>query len=108
MLNGACDGTCEVAATAEKYPVSRAACEKSERVLICPIKLQPYSSTAPGATYKFTLTDSAGSRVAAQASNGLGQTGPEGLSTTYSYIGLGRTNNYVEVDLALSSDGASC
>ncbi|WVR07022.1 hypothetical protein IAU60_004061 [Kwoniella sp. DSM 27419] len=75
VLNGACDGDCQ--------PVDDS---------------KTYSSTGvsySGATYKFTVLDTLGRRVAQQVAQ-LPQTGYHALHTPYAFFGLGRTNNYVE------------
>lgn len=77
------------------------------------LKIQPLGVSYSGATYKFTVLDTLGRRVAQQgrlstvstvivnqADLGLvaqlPQTAYHALGTPYSYIGLGRTNNYIE------------
>ncbi|KAK9897721.1 hypothetical protein P389DRAFT_169746 [Cystobasidium minutum MCA 4210] len=72
--NGACDGAC-VTAEGEKY--------------------QPYGVSYSGASYKFTVLDTGGTRRATQVGQ-LPQTAYLSLQLPYSYFGLGRTNNYVE------------
>jgi hypothetical protein len=68
------------------------------QILIRVVIMQPYGASAPGATFKFTVLDSAGKRVATQVSQ-LAQAAYDTMQTPYSYFGLGRTNNYVEVSL---------
>lgn len=48
-----------------------------------------------GATYKYTVLDTAGHRSAAQVGQ-LPQTSYQSTQTPYSFFGLGRTNNYIE------------
>lgn len=48
-----------------------------------------------GATYKYTVLDTAGHRSAAQVGQ-LPQTSYQSIQTPYSFFGLGRTNNYIE------------
>ncbi|KAF8188320.1 hypothetical protein BJ912DRAFT_1031903 [Pholiota molesta] len=73
VLNGACDnGWCYSPNGSERY--------------------HPFGVSYSGATYKYTVLDTAGHRSAAQAS----QTSYQSLQTPYSFIGLGRTNNYIE------------
>ena len=57
--------------------------------------LQPYGVSYSGATYKYTVFDTAGQRSAAQVGQ-LPQTGYHALHTPYAFFGLGRTNNYIE------------
>ncbi|WWC89342.1 uncharacterized protein L201_004263 [Kwoniella dendrophila CBS 6074] len=75
VLNGACEGICEPAQGGKSY--------------------SPLGVSHSGATYKFTILDTLGHRVAQQVSQ-LPQTGYHSLHTPYAYFGLGRTNNYVE------------
>ncbi|ORX36662.1 hypothetical protein BD324DRAFT_626704 [Kockovaella imperatae] len=75
VLNGACERECVPSAGGPKY--------------------SPLGVSYSGATYKFTVLDTLGHRVAQQAAQ-LPQTGYHALGTPYSFIGLGRTNNYVE------------
>jgi integrin alpha FG-GAP repeat containing protein 1 len=67
----------------------------------------------PGGSNKFTVLDTLGHRVAQQGKAGslylitvpqLPQSSYHALGTPYSYIGLGRTNNYVEVGLEYHSE----
>ncbi|EJU05797.1 hypothetical protein DACRYDRAFT_75178 [Dacryopinax primogenitus] len=79
-LNGACSGFCQ--RDGENY--------------------KPFGTGFPGASYKYTILDTTGKRSAAQGmfpTQHLGQqpqTGYHALHTPYAYLGLGRTNNYIE------------
>lgn len=88
MLNGACQaGICEPLDGSAKY--------------------KAFGASLPGATYKFTVLDTAGRRAATQVSQ-LTQTAYNALQLPYSFFGLGRTNNYVEnlfVGSTLQTDG---
>lgn len=75
-LNGACLGFCEPST------------EGGERY-------RPWGNNYGGASYKFTVLDTNGVRRAQQVGQ-LPSTSYSSLGTSYSYIGLGRTNNYVE------------
>ncbi|EIN08003.1 hypothetical protein PUNSTDRAFT_121158 [Punctularia strigosozonata HHB-11173 SS5] len=76
VLNGACDnGWCTVPNSTERY--------------------HPYGVSYSGATFKYTVIDTAGGRSAAQVGQ-LPQTSYQSLLTPYSFFGLGRTNNYIE------------
>ncbi|WVQ82354.1 hypothetical protein IAT38_004482 [Cryptococcus sp. DSM 104549] len=75
VLNGVCDGKCEPSAGGKSY--------------------SPLGVSYSGATYKFTVLDTVGHRVAQQVAQ-LPQTGYHALQTPYAFFGLGRTNNYVE------------
>ncbi|WWC70229.1 uncharacterized protein I206_104179 [Kwoniella pini CBS 10737] len=75
VLNGACEGECEPVQGGKAY--------------------NPLGVSYSGATYKFTVLDTEGHRVAQQVAQ-LPQTGYHSLHTPYAYFGLGRTNNYVE------------
>nr|XP_019007302.1 uncharacterized protein I203_00900 [Kwoniella mangroviensis CBS 8507]OCF70763.1 hypothetical protein I203_00900 [Kwoniella mangroviensis CBS 8507] len=75
VLNGACEGKCEPTDGGNSYSALGVS----------------YS----GASYKFTVLDTTGHRVAQQVAQ-LPQTGYHSLHTPYAYFGLGRTNNYVE------------
>ncbi|OWT41807.1 hypothetical protein C362_00168 [Cryptococcus neoformans Bt1] len=75
VLNGVCDGKCEPTSGGKSY--------------------NPLGVSYSGATYKFTVLDTAGHRVAQQVAQ-LPQTGYHALQTPYAFFGLGRTNNYVE------------
>ncbi|KAI0689777.1 hypothetical protein BC835DRAFT_1407738 [Cytidiella melzeri] len=55
----------------------------------------PFGVSYSGATYKYTVLDTAGGRSAAAVGQ-LPQTSYQALLTPYSYFGLGRTNNYIE------------
>jgi hypothetical protein len=57
--------------------------------------LQPFGVSYSGASYKYTVLDTAGRRSAAQVGQ-LPQTAYHSLGTPYSFFGLGRTNNYIE------------
>lgn len=76
VLNGACDRDCEPADGGKKYSALGAS----------------YS----GATFKFTVFDTGGKRHAQQVPQ-LPQTAHHALYSPHTYIGLGRTNNYIEV-----------
>ena len=56
---------------------------------------QAYGVSYSGASYKFTILDPSGTRRATQAGQ-LAQTSYLSLLTPYAYVGLGRTNNYIE------------
>ncbi|KAF9551253.1 hypothetical protein CPC08DRAFT_316251 [Agrocybe pediades] len=58
-------------------------------------KYHPFGVSYSGATYKYTILDTAGHRSAAQVGQ-LPQTSYHSLQTPYSFFGLGRTNNYIE------------
>ncbi|KAF5324887.1 hypothetical protein D9611_004159 [Ephemerocybe angulata] len=76
VLNGACDnGWCYSPNGSEKY--------------------HPFGVSYSGASYKYTVLDTAGRRSAAQVGQ-LPQTSYHSLGTPYSFFGLGRTNNYIE------------
>ncbi|KAK4688706.1 integrin alpha FG-GAP repeat containing protein 1, partial [Tremellales sp. Uapishka_1] len=75
VLNGACDRDCLPADGGKKY--------------------SPLGVSYSGATYKFTVLDTLGRRVATQVAQ-LPQTSYHSLHSPYSFIGLGRTNNYIE------------
>jgi len=76
VLNGACDnGWCTGQNASQKY--------------------QPFGVSYSGASYKYTVLDTTGRRSAAQAGQ-LPQTSYQALLTPYSFVGLGRTNNYIE------------
>ncbi|KAF8968304.1 hypothetical protein BDZ97DRAFT_1655046 [Flammula alnicola] len=76
VLNGACNnGWCYSPNGSERY--------------------HPFGVSYSGATYKYTVLDTAGRRSAAQVGQ-LPQTSYQSLQTPYSFFGLGRTNNYIE------------
>ncbi|EMD34350.1 hypothetical protein CERSUDRAFT_117229 [Gelatoporia subvermispora B] len=76
VLNGACgSGLCSTPNSSAKY--------------------HPFGVSYSGATYKYTVLDTAGGRSAAQVGQ-LPQTSYHSLLTPYAYFGLGRTNNYIE------------
>ncbi|KAJ2926340.1 hypothetical protein H1R20_g10751, partial [Candolleomyces eurysporus] len=76
VLNGACDNVwCYSPNGTEKY--------------------HPFGVSYSGASYKYTVLDTAGRRSAAQVGQ-LPQTSYHSLGTPYSFFGLGRTNNYIE------------
>ncbi|KIM49554.1 hypothetical protein M413DRAFT_438743 [Hebeloma cylindrosporum] len=76
VLNGACgNGWCYGANGSGRY--------------------HPFGVSYSGATYKYTVLDTAGHRSAAQVGQ-LPQTAYQSLQTPYSFFGLGRTNNYIE------------
>ncbi|KAI7881702.1 hypothetical protein K492DRAFT_236516 [Lichtheimia hyalospora FSU 10163] len=56
---------------------------------------KPYGVNYPGATLKFTVLDTSGTKRAHLVSQ-LAQTSYMSLQTPYCLVGLGRTNNYVE------------
>ncbi|KEP52797.1 T-cell immunomodulatory protein [Rhizoctonia solani 123E] len=64
-------------------------CEKSSG------KYKPFGATNPGASFKYTVLDTKGERSAAFGTQ-LPQTGYQALHTPYAFLGLGRTNNYIE------------
>jgi hypothetical protein len=49
-----------------------------------------------GGTFKYTVIDTTGSRSAAQVAQ-LPQTAHHALQAPYAFLGLGRTNNYIEL-----------
>ncbi|KAK8864374.1 hypothetical protein IAR55_001622 [Kwoniella newhampshirensis] len=75
VLNGACEGDCQPTVGGKSY--------------------SPLGVSYSGATYKFTVLDTLGLRVAQQVAQ-LPQTGYHALHTPYAFFGLGRTNNYIE------------
>ncbi|WRT66340.1 uncharacterized protein IL334_003295 [Kwoniella shivajii] len=75
VLNGACEGKCEPTDGGKPY--------------------NALGVSYSGATYKFTVLNTAGHRVAQQVAQ-LPQTGYQSLNAPYAYFGLGRTNNYIE------------
>ncbi|KAK7062132.1 T-cell immunomodulatory protein [Favolaschia claudopus] len=76
VLNGACgNGWCYGPNGTERY--------------------HPFGVSYSGASYKYTVLDTTGSRSAAQVGQ-LPQTSYQSLQTPYSFFGLGRTNNYIE------------
>ncbi|KAF5364540.1 hypothetical protein D9757_011334 [Collybiopsis confluens] len=58
-------------------------------------KYHPFGVSYSGASYKYTVLDTVGSRSAAQVAQ-LPQTSYHSLQSPYSFFGLGRTNNYIE------------
>ncbi|KDN40618.1 hypothetical protein RSAG8_07947, partial [Rhizoctonia solani AG-8 WAC10335] len=64
-------------------------CEKSSG------KYKPFGATNPGASFKYTVLDTRGERSAAFGTQ-LPQTGYQALHAPYAFLGLGRTNNYIE------------
>ncbi|KAJ7611627.1 hypothetical protein FB45DRAFT_940496 [Roridomyces roridus] len=58
-------------------------------------RYHPFGVSYSGASYKYTVLDTTGSRSAAQVGQ-LPQTSYQSLHTPYSFFGLGRTNNYIE------------
>jgi len=76
VLNGACDsGWCYTKNNSARY--------------------HPFGVSYSGATFKYTVLDTAGRRSAACVGQ-LPQTSYHALQTPYSFFGLGRTNNYIE------------
>ncbi|KAG8681103.1 hypothetical protein FRC08_015836, partial [Ceratobasidium sp. 394] len=65
-----------------------------------------FGATNPGASFKYTVLDTSGHRSAAFASQ-LPQTSYQSLHTPYAFLGLGRTNNYIESLTAGSSSPRS-
>ncbi|KAJ3021428.1 hypothetical protein HKX48_008522 [Thoreauomyces humboldtii] len=57
--------------------------------------MQPYGVNYVGASFKYTVLDTAGKRRATQAAQ-LPQSTYFSLQTPYALFGLGRTNNYIE------------
>ncbi|ELU43764.1 T-cell immunomodulatory protein [Rhizoctonia solani AG-1 IA] len=85
VLNGACpSGICETSSG----------------------KYKPFGSTNPGASFKYTVLDTRGDRSAAFGTQ-LPQTGYQVLHTPYAFLGLGRTNNYIETLIAGSTSPQS-
>lgn len=76
LLNGACDIYC-VNATNEKD------------------RYKAFGANLIGGSYKFTILDTYGKRHAAQFTQ-VPTTAFDALYTPYSFMGLGRTNNYIE------------
>ncbi|KAF8602747.1 hypothetical protein BDV93DRAFT_494396 [Ceratobasidium sp. AG-I] len=56
---------------------------------------KPSGAMNPGASFKYTVLDTSGQRSAASAGQ-LPQTGYQALNMPYAFLGLGRTNNYIE------------
>ncbi|CAE6446827.1 unnamed protein product [Rhizoctonia solani] len=75
-------------------------CEKSSG------KYKPFGATNPGASFKYTVLDTRGERSAAFGTQ-LPQTGYQALHTPYAFLGLGRTNNYIETLTAGSTSPQS-
>ncbi|KAG8719560.1 hypothetical protein FRC09_010950 [Ceratobasidium sp. 395] len=65
-----------------------------------------FGATNLGASFKYTVLDTSGHRSAAFASQ-LSQTSYQSLHTPYAFLGLGRTNNYIESLTAGSSSPRS-
>ncbi|KAG9121544.1 hypothetical protein FRC07_002449 [Ceratobasidium sp. 392] len=65
-----------------------------------------FGATNLGASFKYTVLDTSGHRSAAFASQ-LPQTSYQSLHTPYAFLGLGRTNNYIESFTAGSSSPRS-
>ncbi|KAG8784926.1 hypothetical protein FRC12_018139 [Ceratobasidium sp. 428] len=65
-----------------------------------------FGATNLGASFKYTVLDTSGHRSAAFASQ-LPQTSYQSLHTPYAFLGLGRTNNYIESLTAGSSSPRS-
>ena len=86
MLNGACDGVCP--------PLKSIGENESSSVTRSSFK--PWGVNYAGASYKFTVLDPNGVRRAQHVGQ-LAQTGYGALLTPSTYLGLGRTNNYVEL-----------
>jgi integrin alpha FG-GAP repeat containing protein 1 len=59
------------------------------------VRYHPFGVSYSGATFKYTVLDTAGRRSAASVGQ-LPQTSYHALQTPYSFFGLGRTNNYIE------------
>ncbi|GAA6063243.1 hypothetical protein JCM10212_000345 [Sporobolomyces blumeae] len=76
LLNGACRGWCEPQEPGQS-------------------RYRPYGSSYSGASFKFTVLDPSGARRSTQYGQ-LSQTSYLSLQLPYAYLGLGRTNNYVE------------
>jgi len=93
VLNGACGNVwCYNANGTERYHVRPSA---SSSCLWTQFRPQPFGVSYSGASYKYTVLDTAGRRSAAQIGQ-LPQTSYHSLGTPYSFFGLGRTNNYIE------------
>jgi integrin alpha FG-GAP repeat containing protein 1 len=76
VLNGACDnGWC--------YSQNKS------------VRYHPFGVSYSGATFKYTVLDTAGRRSAASVGQ-LPQSSYHALQTPYAFFGLGRTNNYIE------------
>ncbi|KAI5117253.1 hypothetical protein M0805_006416 [Coniferiporia weirii] len=58
-------------------------------------RYHPFGVSYSGASFKYTILDTSGSRSAAQVAQ-LPQTAYQALLTPYAFFGLGRTNNYIE------------
>lgn len=110
VLNGACDGDCQLATGGPKYKVSashrRATLSCQLAVLTCSLWASATQVRRTNSPCSILLVDALHSRVGLQPATGqlrlcvaaqLPQTGYHALGTPYSFIGLGRTNNYVEV-----------
>jgi integrin alpha FG-GAP repeat containing protein 1 len=59
------------------------------------VRYHPFGVSYSGATFKYTVLDTAGRRSAASVGQ-LPQTSYHAVQTPYSFFGLGRTNNYIE------------
>jgi hypothetical protein len=66
------------------------------------IELQPWGVSYSGGTFKYTVIGTTGSRSAAQVAQ-LSQTAHHALQAPYAFLGLGRTNNYIELLFAGST-----
>lgn len=73
---------------------------------VCDGGHKAFGATNVGASFKYTVLDTSGHRSAAFA-NQLPQTSYQSLHTPYTFIGLGRTNNYIESLTAGSSSPQS-
>ncbi|GAA5951802.1 hypothetical protein JCM3765_003122 [Sporobolomyces pararoseus] len=75
VLNGACNNWCQPSPDEDRF--------------------KPYGSSYSGASFKFTVLDPTGSRRSTQYAQ-LPFTSYLSLGSPSAYLGLGRTNNYVE------------
>ena len=76
LLNGACDVYCNNALNEKE-------------------KYKAFGASLIGGSYKFTILDNSGGRHAASFAQ-IPSTAFDALYTPYSFMGLGRTNNYIE------------
>ncbi|KAF5386695.1 hypothetical protein D9615_001974 [Tricholomella constricta] len=116
VLNGACDnGWCYPPNSSDRYHVNNHSVMSPFGEELTFVLLQPFGVSYSGASYKYTVLDTAGHRSAAQGIvtpdhiliasqpdsrkspvGQLPQTSYHALQTPYSFFGLGRTNNYIE------------
>jgi hypothetical protein len=68
----------------------------SAKTVTCLTVAQPWGVAYSGGTFKYTVIGTTGSRSAAQVAQ-LPQTAYHALQAPYAFLGLGRTNNYIEL-----------